>query len=467
MLFNSSSFALFFPIVTLVYFLLPHRLRPAMLLVASIGFYMAFIPVYILILVFTILLDYVAGLAIGATQGTLRRFWLIASLVSNLGVLAVFKYYNFFIGNLTSWTGLQIPLLNLVLPLGLSFHTFQSMSYTIEVYRGNHPVEQNLGRFALYVLFWPQLVAGPIERPQNLLPQFQERHFFDYDRTVDGLRLMAWGFLKKIFVADRLGLLVDPVYNDPTRYQGLPLIIATVGFSFQIYCDFSGYSDIARGAARVMGFRLMRNFDKPYLAASIPDFWRRWHISLSTWFRDYLYFPLGGNRVPLPRQCLNIAVVFLLSGLWHGANWTFLIWGTLHAAFFIAARILPLKPPASLPGRAVRVLAVFVLVTVAWIFFRARTVGEAAYILSHLHLGFGSAAAQFYAISASYGTNAVWALLGVSLLMTAELATGPRDPSEEFQARPGWVRWSAYYAVLLLILVGGVFAQSPFIYFQF
>jgi len=470
MLFNSLSFAVFFPLVTLLYFTLPHRHRWGMLLVASAVFYMAFIPKYILILVFTILIDYVAGLAIDRSEGRARKVWLAASLVANVGVLAFFKYYHFLGDNLEAltrglgWTWAP-PRLDIILPLGLSFHTFQSMSYTIEVYRRNQPVERHLGIFALYVLFYPQLVAGPIERPQNLLHQFREKHEFDYERAAEDFRLMAWGFFKKTLIADRVALLADPVFNDPTHFQGLPLIVGMLAFSIQIYCDFSGYSDIARGAARVMGFRLMLNFDRPYLSASIPEFWRRWHISLSTWFRDYVYFPLGGNRVPPWRQYVNVAVVFILSGLWHGANWTFVVWGALHAVFFIAARAWgsPSAAPDPRPLRLVKIAGTFLLVTAAWVFFRSRSFTDAWHILSHLHRGWGL---REFPI-ARYGVQLRLALFGTFALFVVEsMQDSPEPTTLVARCRP-WIRWTVYYGVILLTLSLGVFAESPFIYFQF
>jgi alginate O-acetyltransferase complex protein AlgI len=301
MLFNSIEFAFFFPVVTFLFFLLPHRFRWLLLLLASCFFYMFFKPVYILILLFTILIDYFAGLLMAKqAEKKKRKRILLMSIVANVGILVVFKYYNFVAENfqlaLDSMhkTG-HIPLLHMLLPIGLSFHTFQAMSYTIEVYRGNQKPEKHLGIYALYVMFYPQLVAGPIERPQNILHQFHEEKKFSYENMRYGLVMMAWGLFKKVVIADRLALFVNHVYGSPFKYQGLPLITGTVFFAFQIYCDFSGYSDIARGSARCMGYDLMQNFDRPYRSKSIAEFWTRWHISLSTWFRDYLYIPLGGT----------------------------------------------------------------------------------------------------------------------------------------------------------------------------
>jgi len=334
-LFNSLHFALFFPVVTTLYFLLPHRHRLWMLLLASCYFYMALVPKYILILFFLIAVDYTAGLLIERAPPEKRRLYLLCSLLANVLVLSIFKYFNFInanVGGVIEALGgrWSLPNLNIILPIGLSFHTFQSISYVIEVYRGRQKAERNLGKYALYVLFYPQLVAGPIERPQNLLHQFDEPHRFDYARVTDGLKLMVWGLFKKVVIADRLAVAVDLVYNNPTSYSGWPLVVATYFFAIQIYCDFSGYTDMARGAAQVMGFRMMENFRAPYLATSIGEFWRRWHISLSSWFRDYVYIPMGGNQVPRWRWYANLMAVFLLSGLWHGASWTFVIWGGLH-----------------------------------------------------------------------------------------------------------------------------------------
>ncbi len=283
----------------------------------------------------------------------------------------------------------SVPALAIILPIGLSFHTFQSMSYTIEVYRGHQAAERNFARFALYVMFYPQLVAGPIERPQNLLQQLKERHEFSYERARAGLQLMAWGFFKKIAVADRLAPAVNSVYADPSSYSGSAILLATYLFAIQIYCDFSGYSDIAIGAAQVMGFRLMRNFDHPYFSRSIPEFWRRWHISLSTWFRDYVYVPLGGSRTTTQRRALNLMAVFLLSGLWHGASWTFVIWGALNGAYMVASyasakirrAVVALSGLDRLPyvHAAITGIITFHLVLAAWVFFRAESIGDALF----------------------------------------------------------------------------------------
>lgn len=338
MLFNSLEFAGFFPVVGAIYFALPHARRTSFLLLASAVFYMAFVPAYILVLGATIGIDYAAALRIERARGRARTLWLAASIAATCLILFAFKYYAFFtstfvgLATLVGWHA-SPPTLDLILPVGLSFHTFQSLSYVIEVHRGRQTAERDWRVFATYVLFFPQLVAGPIERPQNLLEQFRARHEFDPILLTSGLKRMAWGFFKKLVIADRLALHVNDVYADPSAHSGPQLAVATAAFAYQIYCDFSGYSDIAVGAARILGFRLMENFDAPYAATSTGEFWRRWHISLSTWFRDYVYVPLGGGRSGPWRRTRNLLVTFALSGLWHGAAWNFVIWGLLNGLY--------------------------------------------------------------------------------------------------------------------------------------
>ncbi len=454
MLFNSFSFALFFPIVTILYFLLPQRLRWAHLLAASCLFYMAFVPIYIAILGFTIVVDYLAGILIAQAQGLRRRLYLAASIVANVGVLAVFKYYDFLTDNVSWLTGARLHHLSILLPIGLSFHTFQAMSYTIEVYRGNQQPERHFGIYALYVMFYPQLVAGPIERPQNLLGQFREEHRFDYDRVVAGLQRMALGLFKKVVIADRLATEVDRIYNAPTQFHGVALILATLFFAVQIYLDFSGYSDIAIGAAQVMGFKLMENFRAPYLSRSVSEFWRRWHISLSTWFRDYLYFPLGGSRGSRLLRWRNLSIVFVLSGLWHGANWTFVVWGALHATFMIAEDGLPW-----LKGH----LTTLIAVCFAWIFFRAHTISDAGYIVTHLFTGLshpldgvlvGRTVSRMILIGAFFAVE-LWQEQGGSILTSLNRA-------------PALMRWATYFGMVYACVFFYLHSQQQsFIYFQF
>jgi len=439
---------------------------------------MSFVPIYILILGFTIIIDYWAGIFLEKTTGKNRKFFLIASLVANIGVLSVFKYYNFFNENLTALLhdiGLKnpVPALSILLPIGLSFHTFQAMSYTIEVYRGNQKAERNFGIYALYVMFYPQLVAGPIERPQNLLHQFYENHKFDYERVVNGLKLILWGFFKKLVIADRLALYVGAVYNNPTHHTGLSFIMATIFFAFQIYCDFSGYSDIAIGAAKVMGFKLMTNFNRPYLARNISEFWQRWHISLSTWFKDYLYIPLGGNRVSVPRWYFNLFFVFLISGLWHGANWTFIIWGALNGFYLVFAivsrgirnRIAQLVGLNKLPriNRTIEVATTFMLVCFAWIFFRANSLADSFLIIKNI---FNLKGPLFF--DSADPSSFVFSVFGICMLLMIELKQEYYKGKFSLFNNPHWLIRNLSYAVLIiLILLIGVFDGGQFIYFQF
>lgn len=484
MLFNSFHFLVFFIVVTSLYFALPYKNRWFLLLISSCYFYMAFVPIYILILGFTIVIDYFAGIYIENATGKKKKFYLIFSLIANIGVLAIFKYYNFINTNLSFLLhgfalSNPLPYLSILLPIGLSFHTFQAMSYTIEVYRGNQKAERHFGIYSLYVMFYPQLVAGPIERPQNLLHQFREHFDFNYERVTSGLRLMAWGLFKKVVIADRLAIVVDTVYNNPEQHNSLTLIIATIFFAFQIFCDFSGYSDMAIGAARVMGFKLMTNFDKPYQSKSIHEFWKRWHISLSTWFRDYFYISLGGNRVSIPRWYLNLFLVFLVSGLWHGANWTFVIWGALHGFYLVFALItkgfrekfnkiffLDRFPIIS-------ALTTFALVSFAWIFFRANNVQSAFYIAKNIFTGIPDLISKLQSHQSIYkyvglSTNEI--ILSIALILfleTIHYIQTKINISEIFIRKPFYFRWAVYYGLVLAILFLGVYENRQFIYFQF
>lgn len=486
MLFNSFEFLVFFPVVTILFFLLPHRYRWLLLLLASCAFYMAFIPIYIVILFLTIIIDYGAGIFIENAVGNQRKFYLAMSLVANIGVLAVFKYYNFFIGNINGLLHLSnsaagLPLLNIILPIGLSFHTFQAMSYTIEVYRGNYPAERHFGIYALYVMFYPQLVAGPIERPQNVLPQFHEKKYFDYERVVSGLRLMAWGLFKKVVIADRMAYMANEVYNHPHDFHGLPLLVATVFFSIQIYCDFSGYSDMALGTARVMGFDLLKNFDRPYFSKSISEFWRRWHISLSTWFKDYLYISLGGNRVALPRACLNLFFVFMVSGLWHGANWTFIVWGALHGIYLVIGMLtkkgrnqfIERLNLNFLNNPLLNIAFTYALATFAWIFFRANGLNDAFYVITHLFEPalYSSSGHSYTGLSTVmvFYTFSQWIALVFALLLLFGVEKAQLHISMNAwivrQTTP--VRWTIYHGIVLYIAILGAFERVQFIYFQF
>lgn len=488
MLFNSIQFVLFFPTVVALYFAFPYRFRWILLLAASYLFYMAWEPGYVVLIWVSTLVDYFAALVLGiVTQRGWRRATLAISVGANLGLLFFFKYYNFFADTLrpllesVGWT-IQLPYAHVMLPVGISFYTFQTLSYTIDVYRGHTRPERHLGRFALYVAFFPQLVAGPIERPNNLLPQFLERHEFDYDRVTNGLSLMLWGFIKKSVIADRLAIAVESVYANPEGQTGPVLALATVLFAYQIYCDFSGYTDIALGAAQVMGFRLMDNFRRPYAAATIAEFWRRWHISLSTWFRDYLYIPLGGNRVRLARWSFNILFVFLVCGLWHGANWTFVVWGGLHGTYLLCGRLTaPVRErvAASVARRApwvktgLSVVCTFVLVCFAWIFFRADSLGDAFVIVRQLPSGWsGAFSAGFPAeCSARMGIQTSELILSLCLVVFLESAQALQarlgSLRDMLARQPTWLRWSVYSGALWMIFLLGVLRQKEFIYFTF
>lgn len=467
MLFNSLPFLFFYLIVTTLFFLIKDTRRWILLLIASCYFYITFVPAYLLIIAFTIVVDYYVALALEKTlDKKKRKRLLIFSLVANIGVLAIFKYYNFFASNVNQlFNGHDALLyLKILLPIGLSFHTFQAMSYTIEVYRGNQQAEKHFGIYALYVMFYPQLVAGPIERPQNIIHQFYEKHPFTYDNLKAGLMQMAIGFFKKVIIADRLAILVDGAYLHPRTQSGITLLIATLFYSFQIYCDFSGYSDIAIGAARTMGFTLMDNFRAPYFSRSVNEFWTRWHISLSTWFRDYLYIPLGGNRVRVSRWYFNLMIVFIISGFWHGANWTFIVWGALHGTFLIVHiacnKLLqrwgyqfkpnPLKT-------LLQVIFTFLLVSVTWIFFRATYVSDAIYIVKSIfHINFNDHV-QF-----SLNNNEIWFSVFLIVLLCLKerfYLIIPTKKNLSFIILFSIIVFSCYFF--------GVFNNKQFIYFQF
>jgi D-alanyl-lipoteichoic acid acyltransferase DltB (MBOAT superfamily) len=400
--------------------------------------------------------------------------------------LFLFKYFNFFNDSLkTVFERFNIfygiPALKFLLPVGISFYTFKNLSYAIDVYRNDEEPEKHLGFFALYVAFFPQLLAGPIERATRFLPQLYKKFDFNYQRVTKGLRLMIWGFFQKMVIADNLALLVDPIYNHPNHYQGLPLFLATLFFAFQIYCDFSGYSDIAIGAAEIMGFKTMENFSHPYFSKSISEFWRRWHISLSTWFRDYLYIPMGGNRVSLLRWYLNLFIVMTICGFWHGANWTFLIWGGLHG-FYLVSSILTRNFRTHLTRMigldrvprlhiCLRGLITFFLVSFAWIFFRANTISDAFYIIYNLFIGWGRVFTIKGLRNVPLMTNLrfefIVSLMSVGILLFVQLMDLRGNVIDRFSEKPVWIRWPVYYFLLLAILLCGNFGSKEFIYFQF
>lgn len=481
MLFNSLQYLIFFPTVVVIYFLTPNKFRWIPLLISSYYFYMAWKPVYIILIVTTTLINYLAGLGIGKTNDrSKQKTYLFLALISSFSILFVFKYLNFFSDSaktLLEYFNIPIylPYFRLLLPMGISFYTFQTLSYSIDVYRGTIKPEKHFGIFSLYVTFFPQLVAGPIERSDNLLPQFREKHTFDYTLATDGLKLIAWGLFKKVVIADRIAILVNQVYNNVHDYTGFPLILATIFFAFQIYCDFSGYSDIAIGSAQIMGFRLMENFRRPYYSRSISEFWKRWHISLSTWFKDYVYIPLGGNRVVKWRWYYNLFITFLISGLWHGASWTFVAWGAIHGFYHIFSiwtagireRIVKAIKLDQLPlfYKCIQIIITFTLVCFGWIFFRANNLSDAIYIITHIFDNIGTKAPLTTLGLDSFQLKVAFA--SIAFMELVHLIQEKKSIREFISTKPIWIRWSLYYILILWIILLGSFGSQEFIYFQF
>lgn len=470
MLFNSLLFLVYFVIVTATYYLLPHKFRWVWLLIASCYFYMYFKPAYILIIFFTIIVDYIAGLLIENAKGKTRKLYLGLSIAANVGVLAFYKYFNFLAENINFLSagvqGPQIPLVNFILPIGLSFHTFQAMSYTIEVYRGNQKAERHFGLYSLYVMFYPQMVAGPIERPQHILPQLHRVNDYKTKNLVTGIFLMLVGLFKKVVIADRLGLYVDPLFADLHAHSALDMMTGIFFFAFQIYCDFSGYSDIAVGAGLTLGIELMRNFNYPFTSTSITDYWRRWHISLSTWLGDYVFTPILINKRDWGKGAIyfGLIVTFFISGLWHGAGWTFIIWGLLHAVamcyevFTKKSRArLAKKIPAPL-YQSLSVLFTFMYLLFAWIFFRAHTIQDAFFMLGHI-VSFNNL--SYTAAGVMSVQEIFYCLLIIVLLMAGEKKVYKISEMSIFK------KILASIVLLMFCYFLGVFNEAQFIYFQF
>jgi alginate O-acetyltransferase complex protein AlgI len=473
MLFNSFQFLLFFPIVTTLYYVLPHRFRWFMLLAASCYFYMAFVPEYILILALTIVVDYAAGIYIERSTGKRRKLYLIVSIVVTCFILFVFKYINFFNDNarlLYETLGFAYPIerFNILLPIGLSFHTFQSLSYVIEVYRGNQKAEKHFGIYSLYVMFYPQLVAGPIERPQNILHQFHEVKKLHWDNLVIGGRLILWGLFKKVVIADRVAVFANLVFDNPEQYAGFQVLIGVFFFTIQIYCDFSGYSDIAIGTARVMGFDLMQNFNYPYFSTSITEFWRRWHVSLSTWFRDYVYIPLGGSANGSLMKYRNLLITFAISGLWHGASWNFIIWGVYHGIWLVIEGIFKVPrvtPLLTLKGM-LRWVVTFAIVMGGWVFFRAKTFTGAIDVFAGLpNLSRNQLGLYMFG---DYSFELAMCFVSIAMLFVVDYFLRFKDAFARFDTYPRALRWGVYYVLILFLAAAGVYhQQAEFIYFQF
>lgn len=451
-----------------------------MLLAASCLFYMYFIPEYILILLLTIIIDYYAGIYL-EKDTNYKKLYLYLSLAANIGILVVFKYYNFFTDNINTVFTLfkiqyNLPYLKMILPIGLSFHTFQAMSYTIEVYRGKSQAEHNFITYALYVMFYPQLVAGPIERPQNILPQFKIKQPFNAQLFKSGLLLMLWGLFKKVVIADNLSVVTAVMFSVPQNHTAVELMMGAYFFAIQIYCDFSGYSDIAIGAALTMGFSLMRNFNAPYFSSSISEFWSKWHISLSTWFKDYLYIPLGGNRKSKLLWIRNITLVFLISGLWHGASWCFIVWGALHAAYTLI-NIVTKKPvdkfttyfsinTKSIVSKTISVFFIFNIVTFAWIFFRAPNLSTAFIYINRLW-GFVGSPVQLVQNTANL-VYLCFSTMGIALF-TVLIAFFVTEYFIDFSIlkTSKYKYYTLIMVLVMLIILMGKSEQEQFIYFQF
>ena len=497
MLFNSLEFLLFFPTVVLMYYLIPGKLRMYWLLVTSYGFYMCWNPTYALLLLFSTAVTFCSGLLIGRTMSRRdagkrvivhEKVWIALSFGINLSILFFFKYFDFVLENVNAVRasmGLMklSPGFDVLLPVGISFYIFQALSYTMDVYRRQVRVEKNFFKYATFVSFFPQLVAGPIERSSHLLTQFDEPHRFRFSAVRDGLMMMVWGFFLKIVIADRAAIVVNQVFNYSAYYSGIELLVGMVLFAVQVYGDFAGYSCIAIGAAQVMGFDLMENFRRPYFATSVADFWHRWHISLSSWFRDYLYIPLGGSRKGQARRYINVMIVFLCSGLWHGAAWNYVIWGALNGAYqVIGALCKPLREKAmrktgmrteTFSHRLLQMLVTFVLIDLSWVFFRANTVSDAFGILSRLFVWNPEVLLDGSLLQLGFdGTQ--WATLGVSLAVLLAVSTMQERGlrlRDTLNRQEAWFRWAVVIGGVLAVLVLGIygpnFDSSAFIYFQF
>lgn len=474
MLFNSLSYAIFLPLVFIIYWLLPNKYRWILLLIASYYFYMSWNAKYVFLIFITTFTSYLCAILIEKNREH-KKLILTITLLVCLGILFVFKYFNFFFESINYLLGnkLHSISLNLLLPVGISFYTFQTLSYCIDVYRGNIKAEKHFGYYATFVSFFPQLVAGPIERPDNLLPQLRKEKEFDYNKAVYGLKLMTVGFFKKIVVADNLAYYVDMVYNDLSYYQGFALVLAAFFFTIQIYCDFSGYSDIAKGSAKLLNIDLMDNFKTPYFSTTIKEFWSRWHISLSSWFKDYVYIPLGGNRCSRLRHYFNLLATFLVSGLWHGANITFVIWGGIHGLLQILEDIFHIKKNTKTYSFSwfIRVILVFMLMSITWVFFRASNLHDALYIFRHIFDGITNLRSYIVSGLYSFGVKSPYLLTMLAIylipLFIIDYINVKYDALTILNNKPIAIRYLAYFVMLLMILLLHYVGEVNFIYFQF
>lgn len=477
MLFNSLAFAVFLPIVFFLYWALPQKYRYIVLFISSYYFYMSWNVKYVVLILFTTAISYAGALLMEkSAKKSAKKMLMTGAAAISLLVLFFFKYFDFAQNTLVRFLQsfaieLHPVTLSLMLPVGISFYTFQTLSYVIDVYRGEVEAEHNFIKYAAFISFFPQLVAGPIERTKNLLPQIDCEHRFTYEKGAYGMRLMAWGFFKKLVIADNLAVFVDQVFYDVSAYHGFALVLAVLFFTLQIYCDFSGYSDIAIGTAKLFDIDLMTNFKSPYFSASVKEFWRRWHISLSTWFRDYIYIPLGGNRVSKLRNVFNVLVTFTLSGLWHGAAFTYIVWGGLHGAVQCLENLLfPSKKKEEGKGLSwwIRVFVVFCFVAAAWCFFRASSCSEALYVLSHMADGLGSPLSYLSVGIHAFDTGLLKQMvIPVLLLAVYDYTALDKDPLLVVGKLPSAARKAVYYAFLLMVLLLASFNSQEFVYFQF
>ena len=478
MLFNSIAFAIFLPIVFGIYWIVPHRFRWMVLLVASYYFYMSWNPKYVVLILSTTAVSYFAAILIENNRERISpRIFVAGSTIFCLGVLFFFKYFNFFgetVSEIASIFAIQLhPItLNLLLPVGISFYTFQTMSYVFDVYKGRVKAERNFGVYATFISFFPQLVAGPIERTNNLMPQIKSEKRFDYDLAMYGARQILWGFFKKIAVADVVAMYVDSAYTDLGRCTPFDLCIAIFFFTIQIYCDFSGYSDIAIGTAKLFGVNLMKNFDSPYFSTSVREFWSRWHISLSTWFRDYVYIPLGGSRCSKLRTNINVMITFLTSGLWHGANWTYVFWGGMHGIAQVFENLIGRKRDNTKKSVVVKILLwmiVFAFCNLAWVFFRAESIGDALYVIKNAFGGVTNISAYLHTNIGLSKKRLLFSLLTIMIVAIYDYISMKKDVIQMTATKNKLLVVAIEYIILAIIVVAVLFGagSNQFVYFQF
>lgn len=483
MLFNSFAFGLFFVIVFAIYWISPQKYRYLWLLVTSLYFYISFNPVYIVLLFTTMLVTYFCAIYMEKTEDRIKRKrYLLLALLICLGILFVFKYYNFAsnsICNVISLFGIELAptTIKWALPIGISFYTFQTLGYLIDVYKGNIRAEKHFAYYALFVSYFPQIASGPIGRANSLLPQLKSEIVFDYDKAVKGVLLIIWGFYKKLVVADTLSVYVDKVFNNPDAYAGGASLIAAVFYSIQIYCDFSGYSDIAIGVSKLLGIDLMENFRSPYFSSSIKEFWSRWHISLSTWFRDYVYIPLGGNRCSKVRRDINLMITFMVSGLWHGANWTFILWGGLHGLGQIIENHIPSLHTKKYGFLAffvkwLKIVLVFSFATVCWVFFRADSIADGFSVISNIFVSAGSLGEYVTNGMGNIGIPGNIRLLYILMILFVLVVTDAVNYNGKFVEKvlslpriPRWLVIVSFAAFTIIFAQKGVAAK--FVYLQF